>query len=103
MASRRLIAFASKCAWRSGTGLPISLLAVLVILDRFANQPASSLGDLGQSCLVLFFEAAEKTKTSADENICILSAFSEQLASSPDSPFTVAMHVKHYVSTFQKG
>ena len=33
MAFRRFTAFASKCAWRSGTGLPISLLPVLVILD----------------------------------------------------------------------
>ena len=34
----------------------------LEVWDRYANQPASSLGDLGQSCLVLFFEAANVTK-----------------------------------------
>ena len=45
----RLTAFASKYAWRSGTCLPIS-------------QPAGSLGDLGQPCRDLFFEAAEVTE-----------------------------------------
>ena len=34
----------------------------LEVLDRSANQPAGSLGDLGQPCLVLFFEAAEVTE-----------------------------------------
>ena len=34
----------------------------LEVWDRSANQPGSSLGDLGQSCLVLFFETAEVTE-----------------------------------------
>ena len=34
----------------------------LEVWDRSANQPAGSVGDLGQSCLVLFFEAAEVTE-----------------------------------------
>ena len=34
----------------------------LEVWDRSANQPAGSLGDLGQSSLVLFFEAAEVTE-----------------------------------------
>ena len=39
----------------------------LEVRDRSANEPASSagdlgsVGDLGQPCLVLFFEAAEVT------------------------------------------
>ena len=32
------------------------------VWDRSASQLGSSLGDLGQSCLVLFFEAAEVTE-----------------------------------------
>ena len=34
----------------------------LEVWDRCASQPAGSLGDLGQSFLVLFFEAAEVTE-----------------------------------------
>ena len=34
----------------------------LEVWDRCANQPAGSLGDVGQFCLVLFFEAAELTE-----------------------------------------
>ena len=34
----------------------------LEVWDRSANQPAGSLGDLGPSSLVLFFEAAEVTQ-----------------------------------------
>ena len=34
----------------------------LDVWDRSANQPAGSLGDLGQSSHVLFFEAAEVTE-----------------------------------------
>ena len=34
----------------------------LEVWDRSANQPGSSLGDLGKSCLVQFFEAAEVTE-----------------------------------------
>ena len=35
------------------------LEAFLEVRDRSADQSAGSLGDLGQPCLVLFFEAAE--------------------------------------------
>ena len=34
----------------------------LEVWDRSDNQPAGSLGDLGQSSLVLFFKAAEVTE-----------------------------------------
>ena len=34
----------------------------LEVWDRSANQPAGSLGDIGHSSLVLFFEAAEITE-----------------------------------------
>ena len=34
----------------------------LEVRDRSSNQPSSSVGDLGQPCLDLFFEAAEETE-----------------------------------------
>ena len=34
----------------------------LEVWDRCSSQTAGSVGDLGQSCIVLFFEAAEVTE-----------------------------------------